>query len=102
MLLAVTFTSIVLGMLVWLAQNSPETLVYALLFSGSIGVVGLGVIALSMVMLFSVCESEDTGEKRKLNIAKCVNLALIGVLMTSLPLLAAFGTFVLLPIIRPS
>jgi len=99
MFLAVTFMSIVLGGLVWVAQHSPEILIYALLFSCSIGLVGLGVVALSIVMLFSVYTSDDTGE-RKLNIAKCFNLALIGALMILLPLLAAFGTFVLLPIMQ--
>ena len=99
MLVAVTFVSIVLGALVWIAQISPETFFYAFVFTSSIGIFGVGVIALSTVMLFSVYASNDSRE-RKLNIAKCKNLALIGALMMAIPILVAFATFVLLPVIQ--
>lgn len=49
--------------------------------------------------LLSVYTWDDTDE-RKLNIAKWANLALIGALMLTLPLLTAIAALVLLPIIK--
>ena len=99
MLAVVTILSIVLGALVWLAEHKPESFVYAFFFTCSIGLLGFGIVTLSAVMLFSIYASPETDE-RPLNITKCLNLALIGALMISMPLLAAIATFVLLPAIR--
>jgi len=83
MFCAVAFIATTLGVLVWLAQHSPETFVYATLFSCSIGLLGLMVVIFAAVMLFSVYTSDATDE-RSLNIAKCANLLLIGALMISI------------------
>ena len=86
LLVTVTFIAILLSTLVWLARHSPSFFVFAFLFTLPIVLLGLGVIFLAAIMLFSVYTSDDTDE-RKLNIAKCANLALIGALMIALPLL---------------
>ena len=99
MLFTVTFIAAMLGVLVWIAQHSPEIFVYATLFSCPIGLLGFGIVIFAAVMLLSVYTSEATDE-RNLNIAKCSNLLLIGALMISLPVLSAITTIFLLPIIR--
>ena len=99
MFYAVTLMSIALGATVWLARHLPKAFLFAFIFSCPIGLSGFGVVILAAVMLFSVYTSDNTTE-RKLNIAKCTNLALIGTLMLTLPMLLAIATFLILPIVQ--
>ena len=93
-----TLMAVAISAFVWIAQYSPETFFYATLFSSAVGLLGFGIVVFSIVLLFSVYVSDSTNE-RKLNIAKCTNLILIGTLMIALPLFSALTTIFLLPII---
>ena len=99
MLCVVTLVSALLAVLTWIAQYAPGTLAYALILSCSIGAAGFGIVLLATAMLLSVYVTGDTPE-RDLNTAKCLNLALIGMLMVALPILNVILIFVMLPMIR--
>ena len=91
--------AVALSAIVWLARHSPETFFYATFFSCAVGLLGSGIVVFATVLLFSVYASDNTNE-RKLNIAKCANLILIGALMIALPLFSALTTIFLLPVMR--
>ena len=99
LLFVVTLLAVALGALVWLAQYFPEIFFYATMFSCAVGLLGFGIVVFAAVLLFTVYVSDNTNE-RKLNIAKCANLILIGALMIALPLFSALTTISLLPIMR--
>jgi len=90
MFYVVTFMAVAVGATVWLARHIPEVFLFAFLISCVTSIFGFGIAILASVMLFSVYTS-DTSAERKLNIAKCANLLLIGALMLALPVLVAIA-----------
>ena len=63
--------------------------------------VGAGVVILAGVIALSSPATTDL-EERKLNMAKCANLAAIGACMMALPVLTAMISFLLIPLMHPN
>ena len=99
LLMAVTMISVAFGAIIWFAHHSPESFVYACAGSFAVGLFGVGFVVLAGIMALSVYVSPDEVD-RKLNLAKCANLALIGTFMIGLPILLVVTTFVLLPLLQ--
>ena len=92
---AVTIISTSIVVLQLIARNFPSIFVVALVSSFAIGVLGLGIVVFAGLLAFSIYANEDPTDRHE-NLGRCVNLAVIGLVMT-IPLLLAFVVVPLLP-----
>ena len=101
LLITLTFVCVAFGLLTWLARNIPEVFFFACLGSFAIGLLGACVVILAGMITLSVYAAPET-EERKLSMAKCANLAVIGACMMALPVLTAVIALLLVPLMHPT